>query len=39
MCGQNAAKIMMWVIKGFNLVTVLSRRRISGDLGVPNTSR
>ena len=40
MCGQNAAKIMMWVMKGFNFVTVFSGRTISGDLGVlQNTSR
>ena len=38
-CGQNAAKIMMWVLKGFNFVTVFSGRTISGDLGVQNTSR
>ena len=38
-CGQNAAKIMIWVMKGFNFVTVFSGRTISGDLGVQNTSR
>ena len=38
-CGQNAAEIMIWVMKGFNFVTVVSGRTIRGDLGVQNTSR